>query len=690
MQKKFWASTKKKAIKKKKKDDSWKYSSYWLGSFKNDGYRSIFEEDGQDTKKKGSTSKYDIFRLAEVRQAISNFVRILTQDNTISVKFAEAGSNSKTDGKTIVLSPDLASDEFDVGVGLALHEASHILHSDFTIAQDLSYKDTDPYGRTAKVLFDFINIVEDMYIDAVTYKSAPGYRGYYQSLYNKFFNSPDIDKALYTKKFSDETWDNYFIHVVNIRNPKRNLKALKGLQDIWKMLDLPKIERLASPQDRYALACAIYDLVEKYVAKDNAQQQSQAQQQDGDAPNGQMEFTDGGDGGAVVAGNGEQDGDTEEAVEYVEMTKTAMERAEKLFAKQKDLVNRTMKKKTITRFDATSLNNIEKMDADIRVVMQDDRNSALKDGVRVVLIKNVTPEMVERGGAKEIGISPLTADSYYFQRNTKIVQRGIIDGKLLAKRIQIRNEERITKSTRLETGKIDRRLISELGFENYKIFSNLNIKTYKPVHIHVSIDQSGSMSGRRFDESMQLASMLATASTMINNLHVVVSLRSTFGTGVSDVPYLATIFDSTKHKLAQIHNVFPYCTAHGTTPEGLTFEAIEREIKSTAMTNDAYFINICDGEPTCYVRGKGGSFNYSGQVARNHCRKQMQMMEKHGVKYIAYYLSAGSSYSGDKDYGYERVNDCYPNHVVRLKDPSEIDIIAKSLNKRLLEEYNPA
>lgn len=681
MAQQFWASTKKKATKKKKKGDSWKYSSYWLGSFKNDGYTSIFEEDKQTAKTKGSTSKYDIFRLAEVRQAIANFVRILTQDSTISVKFAESG-NSKTDGKTVVLSPDLASDEFDVGVGLALHEASHIVHSDFSIAQDLSHRDTDTYGRKAKVLFDFINIVEDMYIDAVTYRNAQGYRGYYQALYNKFFNSPDIDKALYTKKFSDETWDNYFIHVVNIRNPKRNLKALNGLQEIWRMIDLPKIERLEKPTDRYVLACAIYDLVEKYVAKDNAQQQ------DGNAQNGQIEFTDGGD---VVSTGADGDGDSDsngEAVEYVEMSKTAMERAEKLFSKQKDLVNRTMKKKTITKFDATSLNNIEKMDADIRVVMQDDGNCALKDGVRVVIIKNVTSDMVANGEAKDIGLYPLTADSYYFQRNTKRVQRGIIDGKLLAKRIQVRNEERITKSTRLETGKIDRRLISELGFENYKIFSNLNIKTYKPVHIHVSIDQSGSMQGNRFDGSMQLATMLATASTMINNLHVVVSLRSTFGSGVSDVPYLATIFDSTKHKLAQIHNVFPYCSAHGTTPEGLTFEAIEREIKRTAMTNDAYFINICDGEPSCCVRGKGGSFNYSGYTARQHCRKQMQMMEKHGVKYIAYYLSSG--YNGDSDYGYDRVNDCYPNHVVKLKDPSEIDIIAKSLNKRLLEEYNPA
>jgi hypothetical protein len=158
-------------------------------------------------------------------------------------------------------------------------------------------------------------------------------------------------------------------------------------------------------------------------------------------------------------------------------------------------------------------------------------------------------------------------------------------------------------------------------------------------------------------------------------------------TGVYETPYIATIFDSSKHTVAQILNVFPYCNPHGCTPEGLTFEAIEREIKRTALTNDSYFINICDGEPSCYVAGKNGSFTYTGFKAREHCKKQMETMERHGVKYMAYYLSA---HDNSKDHGYERVNACYPNHVIRLRNPSEINVIAKTLNKRLLEEYNPA
>ena len=77
----------------------------------------------------------NLYKLASVRRAISNFVQIVTQKN-IPVTFATK-SDSKTDGKKVILSADV-DDKFDVSVGLALHEGSHIILSDFDLLSNMN------------------------------------------------------------------------------------------------------------------------------------------------------------------------------------------------------------------------------------------------------------------------------------------------------------------------------------------------------------------------------------------------------------------------------------------------------------------------------------------------------------------------------------------------------------------------
>jgi hypothetical protein len=271
-------------------------------------------------------------------------------------------------------------------------------------------------------------------------------------------------------------------------------------------------------------------------------------------------------------------------------------------------------------------------------------------------------------------------DDWVLSKTHKSINDAVLAGRLLAKKLQLRNEERVTKSTRLKEGKIDRRLIHEIGIDNYQIFSKLNIKTYKPVHVHVSIDQSGSMSGERFDKSMQLAAMFATASTMIKNLDVCVTLRGQSG----DNPYIVYIFDSRRHGIRQILDVFPTCHAHGTTPEGLAFSAIEREIKKDAISAESYFINICDGQPATSYRthGKSGWQSYGGFQARKHCNQQMRKMERGGTKFMAYYLTTDRYF----DSGLDAMRECYGDRVVSINGIHEIDKISKTMNKKLLDD----
>jgi hypothetical protein len=230
--------------------------------------------------------------------------------------------------------------------------------------------------------------------------------------------------------------------------------------------------------------------------------------------------------------------------------------------------------------------------------------------------------------------------------------------------------------------------LSELGFNNGRIFSKLNIVTYKPVHIHISIDQSSSMAGSRFEKSMEVATALSTASLGIKNLNVVVSLRGMHG----DTPYVIYLFDSRKHNIGHIRNVFPRAYPHGCTPEGLTFEAIEKEIKNDALHNESYFVNICDGQPACNVKTRNKDSksyewtSYQGEKAQLHCKKQMLKMESHGVKFIAYLLTEQDRYFGDS-HAKKCVENCYGNRMVVLNGSHEIDKIARSFNRKLLEIF---
>ena len=105
-------------------------SNYWSGNLS--GSADMWWRDDEDTKKKGK----DLIALAGYRRAIANFVNIVTQRSDVPVTFA-SGNDSFTDGKTVTLSSNINDKNFDPTVGLALHEGSHIVHSDFDFLKSL-------------------------------------------------------------------------------------------------------------------------------------------------------------------------------------------------------------------------------------------------------------------------------------------------------------------------------------------------------------------------------------------------------------------------------------------------------------------------------------------------------------------------------------------------------------------------
>ena len=113
-------------------------SSFWSDEFDSWDYESDSVKSALSVNEIDTLKKY---RLSSARKAIANFVTIAT-GKAIPVKFSTT-SQSYTDGKSVVLSGDIDdSEKFDIGVGLSLHEGSHILLSDFQFLVELSNKIT--------------------------------------------------------------------------------------------------------------------------------------------------------------------------------------------------------------------------------------------------------------------------------------------------------------------------------------------------------------------------------------------------------------------------------------------------------------------------------------------------------------------------------------------------------------------
>jgi len=119
--------------------------------------------------------------LAQVQRGITNFVKILTGKD-IPVEYATSG-DSMTDGEKVYIASNIKEDTIDYTVGLALHEASHVLLTDFKF---LNKEEGTILKRVYNVpeedkdnVFTLVNFVEDKRIDHFVYKTAPGYQYYY-------------------------------------------------------------------------------------------------------------------------------------------------------------------------------------------------------------------------------------------------------------------------------------------------------------------------------------------------------------------------------------------------------------------------------------------------------------------------------------------------------------------------------
>lgn len=681
-------------------------NGYYSGYSGNSKYGSSsfwMDDDTLRSYDKGET--IDSVKLMSYQRAIGNFVRILTKKDDIKVHFHTKNS-SRTDGKTVTISSKIDSGDFDTTVGLALHEASHCILTDFRALPHYLNGSNIPASKW-QFFKGLVNIIEDRRIDYYVMKNAPGYYGYYNSLYDTYFRSKEIDSALKNDIWCDETEQHYENHICNFANPNRNLNALKYLRRIWNVINLSKIDRLKSTTDVILVAREVYDIIQfaveqaNKVADPNSNNKTQPQdstkemtdeeldQLIKDIENGDVDMEEsdedeeqgGSNGQMQMDGEGDDDAGDDQGGSSMDADATGgnvtpkttlsdaqKSRLQKALKKQKEFTSGDHTKKAMKDSEAQKINELAEQDVQLAEV---DVNGNGSFKIDVVIAKGMTDAMCN---AEIVG--DLYNDSSYWGRNKEYeeaVEEGWTLGTLLGKKLKTREEERTLKTTRLPAGRIDKRLIAELGFGNDKVFSQTLVSTTKQSTLHMSLDASGSMGGAQWAAAIKTATAVARAASMIGSLRVVIDVRgSARGSRNSGNRALVwVVYDSKKDSMSVVRNKFKHLYPGGSTPEGLCYDAIMKEIVGVAKGKDSYFINVSDGEPAFS--------SYYGHTAAMHTAKQMKRMRDNGINVMAYFVGSGTVKQIEKSHSYQTFKTMYGKDA-RAIDLNNLAELSKSLN----------
>ena len=694
-------------------------SSYWLNDWDDE---DIVVDTMNEVEKKSN----DLYKLAASKRAISNFVNIVTNEQ-ISVAFNQRG-DSYTDGKSVVIGSNISEPkDFDIAVGLALHEGSHIKLSDFNLLNDIynlvpqHIKDgaiKKGIMNPIEVIKNIWNVVEDRRIDKFVFDSAPGYREYYRKMYDKYFNDKLIDKGLLSDEYTDDTIDSYMFRIINIHNKNTRLSALKGLREIYKVIGLGTISRLKTSKDSFEVALKVFQIIMSNLLSsedgegdgngDNNQQNEESQDGqggsneprdmtdeefeelsnsiNGSAPSGGSdEPSNGGSGMDVDNMPDDMDGTPSDSTsndskssDKVKLTDKQKDLLKKKIQKQEKFMDGDVRKKKITKKDNQNLKAIDESGSEVTNVGSNLQNGwgRVYKGTQCIVVKKLTKSLLESE------MFPMTHNNWWNQKEDGLIKRsfetevleGVRIGTILGKKLQVRGEDRNTVFNRQKHGRIDKRMISSLGFGNENVFSYIETDSYKKANLHVSIDASGSMGGEKWTSTLKNVVALCKAVDMIQNL----SIQVTFRTTSNNNPYIVQAYNSNIDKFSKVKQMFPTLHPTGTTPEGLCFEAIMKNFLGSTNDMDSYFLNISDGEP--YFGNS--ELYYSGDIAFDHTRKMVKQIEAMGIKTLSYYVEQWVNSGDEPSRGFKIMY----GKSAKLIDITNVSQITKTINQLFLSK----
>ena len=665
--------------------------------------------------------KVDHIALAGYRRAIGNFVNIVTNRSDIKVRYQQNG-DSYTDGKTVTIGSKIDEKNFDHVVGLALHEGSHILLSDFNflrqlrpntpkelimLGEDLGFTEGQVIGH----LKNMLNYVEDRRIDYYVFTSSPGYKGYYHAMYNKYFHSPAITRALKNNTFGDKpTFDNYMNRIINFTNEHSDLNALPELKNIYRTI-FSQVKTMTDMTQAFNVAVdvlnIVYNNMDPIPADSDMEQVGEDGQGQGQGDGQGQSKSDMMNQAAQQLADGDYHGyqQTMDDIKNTDWTQVKADLANQpisdkesgfsdLTPQQEKTLNNALKRQKefmdgdqkkvgrLTKKDARVVQSMEESGVTNKQVGSDVEQSSWRQAssnysstTQCLFVKKITQQMID----DDVFPSLLSGGRYYGGRTLPSIVAGKRLGTMLGKKLQVRSESRTLKNSRLDSGRIDKRLIAELGFGNSKVFSTTFVEQYNDAILHISVDASGSMGGDKWTNTMTAVVAICKAASMISGLDVVVSFRTThYGSGRNGQPLVAIGFDSRVDKFRKIENIWPSLHPGGTTPEGLCYEAIMKDFVGGTNNRDSYFLNFSDGQPMF----SGEGFEYYGDQALHHTKKQVKEIIKKGISVMSYFV-------GDSEYDRSRNMDDFKTMYgkdAQFIDVTKVSSLAKTMNNLFLEK----
>lgn len=565
----------------------------------------------------------ELIALSQIRTHISKYVHILTRKN-IPVEFL-SNIHSNTDGERVYITSEITNGNIDSIVGLSLHEASHIMISDFKLLENLksliprivfsaSEKKNISIDKCIYTIKSLLNWIEDRRVDNYICERMPGYVVYYNAMYDRYFNDPEISEALKSEEYLEETLDNYLYRIFNFLNPNTDVNALKKLGEIYDIIDLKSISRLHDSMDSFNVALKVYEIIIDVIEKEKEPEKNEDKKESL--------------GGGGKAGDSDSNGSqgSEKSDEFDQSKDDEFsDKIKDIFEKQKDFLNGKVEKTSFSENIIKKINSIQQSGAEIKEVkITSDEYSYFRinehsESKHNVIVFKKVPDIITMENKFDFFSR--------FASHESAVNEGIQLGIQLGRKLTFRNEKTSLKYTRRNSGKIDKRIIGEIGY-NDAIFQNTIMMEYKDVILYISIDNSVSMGGEALYQSIKMVTAICKAASLTNHgIDVVVSLRGT----ISIDPYIAIIYDSRVDSFNKVKNIFPHIITCGGTPEGLCISAIQDSILKTTDRNISYFLNISDGEPA--ING------YSGKPAAEHTRGEIIKMRKKGIRILSYFVS---------------------------------------------------
>lgn len=345
----------------------------------------------------------------------------------------------------------------------------------------------------------------------------------------------------------------------------------------------------------------------------------------------------------------EESKDNKDAISKISDDENVEESVEKdikkLSNKQRDFLMGDLPKEQLTNDQKSLLDLIEKhgivlVRVDLpQILPGDDKN--LK--IDCIVVQKMTKELILSGqdvfplsavmkmGTDEPDPPPATKEA---------VRRGIQLGTKLGRKLQIRAEVNPFKIVRKKSGKINRRQLHEAACDVEELFYKLHIEERNDANMHITVDASGSMGGDKWLRTMIAVVAICKAASMIDNIHITVSFRSTQDSGSTNLPYIVLAYDSKVDKFSKVKTLFPYLSPNGYTPEGLAFSAIMNLFENiTPDEEDRYFLNLSDGQPCYSLQSPSGVYvTYQDEIGTTHTKSQVDKIRRHGVNVLSYFI----------------------------------------------------